>query len=265
VNCIVIQRRLLAAEQPEQPPPEVRSHLGQCSACRAWQRRLVQIERQIPRLPVPPSTARDELLAHFRGAPSTNPLPPATELRPIRWTGSSVGSKEWALRKVSLAFAMAAALLVFALSWWAWPHQATGPATALAVTPRERYEKQWNDRLEKTLLGLAGQERLRKLADLAEEVHGEACKQTGDQDKLGVLAHFYARVVAERLLVYARDLPPQDRSDVLLDIAQRLARTESQATRLATQLEPHQRAAFTEIARVARRGERTLRDLCGAV
>ena len=75
MNCTTIQRRLLAAEQPDRPAAEVKSHLAECPACRAWHRRLVQLERHIPLLPVPPSEGKAELLHHLLRAGSRETLP----------------------------------------------------------------------------------------------------------------------------------------------------------------------------------------------
>jgi len=110
VNCTVCQRRLLSAEQPDKPAVEVKNHLGQCPSCRVWQRRLVQMERQISLLPVPPSTAKADLLRRIVGPSPAEAGRRATAERPsLRWSTLAPGPKERGLRKVSLAFALAAA------------------------------------------------------------------------------------------------------------------------------------------------------------
>jgi hypothetical protein len=180
VNCTIIQRRLLAAEQPERPAAEVQSHLAECPACRAWHRRLLHLERHIPLLPVPPSEGKAELLRHLLRAAPREALPPT-----LRW--ATAGAKERALRKLSLAFAMAAALLLFALAWWAWPHHTILPSPPLPDFDKERIEK---------VLATAKtpRERVLKLADLAEEVHREALGLEKDADGLALKARLYSRV-----------------------------------------------------------------------
>jgi hypothetical protein len=268
VNCSIIQRRLLAAEQPDQPAAEVKSHLSECATCRAWQRRLVQMERQIAAMPVPPSTAKVKLLRRIL-SPSAIPneavRPAATQQPPLPWPAQKPGPKERGLRKMSVAFALAAALLVFALGWWAWPHNQPRVTTEPASLTRiQRQQKKLDERLAKVLLVDAPRERFLKLADLAEEVHGEARQMVDNADELDLWARFYTRVVREHLLVQARQLPPADRPAVLDRIALSLQRTESAATSLATKLKatsPNSAASFDRIALAARQGEEDLRAL----
>ena len=45
MNCTIIQRRLLGAEDPAHPPDEVQTHLEGCTGCREWQTLLLQLEQ----------------------------------------------------------------------------------------------------------------------------------------------------------------------------------------------------------------------------
>ena len=45
MKCDTAQRRLLAAERPDEPSGEVEAHLAACAACRAWQQRLAAARR----------------------------------------------------------------------------------------------------------------------------------------------------------------------------------------------------------------------------
>jgi hypothetical protein len=265
VNCTLLQRWLLAAEQPTQPSAEVQSHLTQCPTCRAWQHRLVQLEQQITQIPIPPSTAKAALLRRIRGTEADGaPRPAVVEGLTIWRHSSKPGAKERGLRKLSLAFALAAALLVFALAWWAWPHSTVKLPMAVSITPAQRDQKKLEDRLTKALLEAAPHERVLKLADLAEEVHGEARQMVGNTDRLDLWASFYSQVVGEHLLKQARRLPPIEHRAVLDQIALRLQRTESAAFSLATELKltaPKSAASFDQIALAARKGEKDLRAL----
>jgi hypothetical protein len=265
VNCTVIQRCLLTAEQPDQPAADVQIHLAECPACRAWQRRLVQVERQIPLLPLPPSSAKAELLRRIRGmTPSDTARPAVAEPPPLSWFPLAPGPKERALRKLSVAFALAAALLIFALSWWVWPHNVVPPSGAGSLTRQQRDQNKLDERLARVLRGETPQERLLKLADLAEDVHGEARALVHHTDKLDQWARFYARVVSENLMEQARRLPPAERPAVLEEVAVRLTRTNSDALRLANELKdsaPKSAASFDRIALAARKGGQDLRAL----
>ena len=63
MNCDTARRQLLASERPTQPTDGVQAHLARCPACRALQRRLAQVEQQIPLLPVPPSAGCQAVVA----------------------------------------------------------------------------------------------------------------------------------------------------------------------------------------------------------
>lgn len=256
MNCTVIQRRLLLAEQPEQPPAEIKSHLAQCPACRAWHLRLVQMELLIPQLPVSPSTAKTQFLERMKeesGRTKQNALvhPSSFTLRPFK--------KERGLRKLSVAFAMAASLLVFALAWWSWPHN---PPRAPDLSQIEQAKLE--QRLGGSLLVDTPKERILRLAKLAEEVHGEARELLDNNERLEQCAKFYSRVVGQHLIEQARQLPLEDRQAVLADIALRLAAAESEAARFETQCRiaaPQAAAAFHRIALASQKGERDLRAL----
>ena len=274
MNCTVLQRRLLSAEQPEQPAADIKSHLAQCPSCRAWQRRLVQMERQIPQLPIPPSTAKDVFLQRLHGtyngeAGRQTIADPAT-----LWRSPLVpGPKERALRKVSLAFALAASLLVFALVWWSWPHdrvpmpdispqEQARHVTAPEVLQQE--QARLDERLNASLRTATSKERVLGLAKLAKEIRGESRQLVDHSDKLEQRAQFYSRVVGEHLIEQARQLPMADRRTVLQEVAKGLVATESDASRWEAQFRttaPQSAESFRRIALASRKSERDLRAL----
>ncbi|HTU17952.1 MAG TPA: hypothetical protein VMG10_07795 [Gemmataceae bacterium] len=257
MNCTVIQRRLLAAEHPEQPPPEIQSHLAQCPVCRLWLRRLIQMERLIAELPVPASTTKQQFLEGIKepgGSRAQHALvhPSTFLLHPFK--------KERGLRKLSVAFTLAASLLLFALAWWSWPHNPVLPPPDISRTEQAKLDQ----RLSNSLRVDATKERVLRLARLAEELHGEARELIGSSERLEQWSRFYSRVIAVHLIEEARQLTAEDRKAVLADIALRLANAESEATRLATQCkaaDPRSAAAFQQIALASQKGERELRGL----
>ena len=263
MSCMVIQRQLLSAEQPEQPAADIKSHLAQCPSCRAWHRRLVQMERQIALLPIPPSTARHSFLQRLTGTSSCATGRQAIADPATLWRSPLVpGPKERALRKVSLAFALAASLLVFALAWWSWPHE---HIAAPQIDQQEQIRlAQLKDRLHEGLHAHTPKERVLRLAKLADEVHGEALKLGDNSEKLEQRAQFYSRVVGTHLMEQARQLPPADRSAVLQKIADNLRKAESAASRREAELQtvaPRSAASLRRIAVASRKGERDLRAL----
>jgi hypothetical protein len=69
MNCRHCQRELLNSEQPGDPGLELSAHLAGCMECRDFQRQLLVIEANLPRVPVPAAAplAKARLLAHVLG------------------------------------------------------------------------------------------------------------------------------------------------------------------------------------------------------
>jgi Putative zinc-finger len=241
MNCDAAQRRLLAGERPDRPTDDVRRHLDGCPACRLLGRRLVQVERQIGLLPVPPSFAKDAFVRRFG-----RPVGPVVLHGPIPWP---TPVKERGLRKLSLAVAIAAVLAVFAIGLWSWPHhfEPLTPtefdhAKALS-TPRERVEK-----LSALATDLQNQARAMALA--------------GKVEDLASLTTLYSDLVNGDLLVHARTLSAAERGVVLNDVANSLGHAESEFSRLAA--EPGNSATAESLRRLALAagdGGRHIRDL----
>src|SRR5262245_37986964 len=78
MNCSTLQRRLLLLDSPDQPTGELAAHLAQCATCREWQRRMVQIEANLTRLPVPSSSGKARLLLRLfpQKKPAVLPIRP---------------------------------------------------------------------------------------------------------------------------------------------------------------------------------------------
>src|SRR5262249_51386734 len=116
MKCDQVQNDLLNSERPDRPGAEMRLHLAGCDDCRALYNRLVDAERALSQLAVPPSTRRDDFVGQvLRGDIVMPPSVPLSLLRPGR------SAKERGLQKLAAAIALAAGLLVFAVGWWALP------------------------------------------------------------------------------------------------------------------------------------------------
>ncbi len=257
MNCTVLQRRLLSSDRPDRPDAELQSHLVECPMCLAWQRRLARLERDIRLLPVPPSDAKEQLLNRIRGPRSGRPLvaDPAT----LRLTALATGPKERGQRKLAVAFALAASLLIFALAWWSWPHDPRANPR-----PVRQQQARLDERLALSLRQTTPKERMFHLSKLAEEIHGEARDMARNDERLPQWAQFYVRLVGETMIEQARQLPAQDRPAILDSVAARLRETESQASRYAAQLKevsPRSAESFALIALASRNGERDLRAM----
>lgn len=261
MNCTVLQRRLLSCEHPEQPDAELKSHLTHCPSCLAWQRRLARMERDMRRVPVPSSSAKEQFLQRFLG--TSSPPPPIADPATVWRTALASGPKERGLRKLAVSFALAASLLVFALAWWSWPHKPQANAD-LVRQEQTRLQARLDERLTHNLQRKTPHERVLGLAKLAEEVHGEARGLVNQSERLEQWASFYVRIVGEQLLEQAKQLSPQERPAVLEAITRRLRETESSASRFASRLQdvsPRSAASFRQIALASRKSEQDLRAL----
>jgi hypothetical protein len=272
MNCTALQNQLLGSEHPAEADGAVRAHLARCRSCRTWYRRLLQIEEQLPQLPVPPSTAGSRLVRQILDTPSGSELP-APLLRPqLRLVlPPAARARQRGQQKVALAFALAAAMLFFAVCWWAWSRQAdtNEPAadpgslhTLVSVDDRARQQREnLDDRLKRLTTPAARIDLLtREIASL----HGESRRQTANADQLAVVARYHGQVVRDYLLPQARALPAPERARLLKTVTRDLTAIESEAERRAAELEatlPRSCASLREIAATARAGSRDLHSL----
>jgi hypothetical protein len=259
MNCEQIQHCLLNCERPEQPPVEVRRHLARCADCRASQRRLVELEQRLPQLPVPPSAGREAFLARVRAGDL--PAPAGSSVLSL-WLRRDKPRKERGLRKLALAFSLAAALAVFALGWWAWPHNAGGPASPMSPLATRQKER---DRL--LAQARSPRERVEKLAALADSLQKEArlLVRPADGEQLRVVARFYREVVRENLLDHARQLTADERPAVLKKVADGLIGVESQVLGLLDGVPEDSRAPLQDIALASRESHDQLREILHGV
>jgi len=259
MNCDKIQYSLLASATPEQPAAEVRHHLSHCGACRALQRRLVQVERQLPLLPVPSSSRRDLFVRQVQQGEG---LPRPAVLTSDLWRRPRPSPKERGMQKVALACALAAALASFALAWWAWPHKETpGPRTPDSIAHRLLKQR------DRSLASVqTPRERVAVLDNLAQELHQEVRKLVlrPDDEQLRQVAQLYREVVCDNLVHQARQLDPAQRTKLLGSVTRHLIELESEAKRLEVDAPPDTRAHLRDIARASRESHDELRKMLQA-
>jgi len=259
MTCDVCQRRLLASKAPADPGPEVRAHLGSCPECARWHRSLVQIERNVSRLPVPTTHARQPLLARILGQTEPAPAPPPAPVLALPWW-----RKPFALR--AMVAAAAGFLITCGVILGLMLMHRRGPETPLA---------EMADPDQDLVARLAGcdvrlaeadtpQKRVEALAELADALRqeGQALRGAdGGRAELTEVAGLYERVIREGVVPRARTLPADERRAVLDPIVKRLGQAEQEARALARgpAAEP-----LLQIAAAARAGDRELRKLLEA-
>ncbi|CAN5568865.1 hypothetical protein BH10PLA2_BH10PLA2_14590 [soil metagenome] len=120
MNCKVARRRLLSMVRPDQAPDEVQGHLSWCSDCREWHGRLVHLEKNVRRIPVPRSHkhTKQAFLDSFLAESTTRPpTPPA----PTQAPGSTVPFRphpEESPAKPRPWIARLAAAAISGFGWW---------------------------------------------------------------------------------------------------------------------------------------------------
>jgi hypothetical protein len=251
MNCDAAQRRLLASERPDRPTDDVRRHLDGCPACRLLGRRLVQAERQIVLLPVPPSLGKDAFVRRYRRSAG-----PVVISGSIPWP---TPIKERGLRKLSVAVAIAAVLAVFAIGLWSWPHHFEPPTPA---SPAWLVQAHYRFDHIKSLP--TPRERVEGFSALATDLQNQARAMTlaGNVEDLASLTTLYNDLVDDDLLADARALSPAERGAVLKEAADNLRHAESDFSRLAAA--PANAATAESLHRLALAagdGNRHIRDL----
>ena len=252
MNCTTIRSRLLEMEEPRQPSAAVRTHLRECAACAAWQRRLVQIERNVARLPVPLSTGRAAAVQSILSPdsldaaattetvrtptrstlPEEQPFAIGSELQ-VRYGGNGRGSvmhdPQTARRRLVVGAAVAAAgLLLLESSWLIVRKPAPEPVIAArSKAIPDPLVALLVDRDLKLASAQEAKDRVQTLADIADDIRGETSNLVNhaESEELMHLARLYDRVVREGVVAQAQTVPLAEREGVLGAIGDQLSRT----------------------------------------
>jgi hypothetical protein len=250
MNCKAIRDLLLQAEQPDQPPGPVTAHLARCASCRQWQARLLEIERSVPRLPVPASRAKAKLLSKLEREPVAGPA----QRRVLAL-----------LRSPAMGPAvLAASLLIFA-SWWMM-QGSQAPTQAMALPKKPAPDQFVADLMQRNLKLAQAKTRIERveiLADLADDLRKEtdALAAAASIDDLTTLAQLYQQVVREGVVERAQALNPQERRQVLDRLATRLDDARKEALQRAGTLPKESAVVLHVIASAASDGHDQLMAL----
>jgi hypothetical protein len=255
MKCSVAQTQMLELERPDRPTPPLRAHLARCSACREWFHALLQMERNVPLLPVPPSTGREQFLRHVL---TGEPLPGrnGTTAPPVAGRTGAV-RRERGMQKTALATGLAAGLVLFAVGLLAIqsPQEVRGDHTS------DPFIKKLLDRDLKLASAATARERLQELAGLADDlrVETEMLARLSANEELERLAGLYQRVMRNGIARNAGKVPAADHEG-LRDVAFRLGEA-SRAAELTAAAHPNSSGPLREIATAAREAEDTVRKL----
>jgi hypothetical protein len=245
----MVQRRLLGLENPEQPTAEMQQHLADCASCQDWQRRLLQMEKNIGLIPVPESSFRREVFLE------------RLEQATVPFRERVKQTSQWLRRRAYPLAGVAAALLVCVTVWWANRETPVAPVKKSAVAGKDLVTRLL-DRDLKLAKAKTSQERVQELSNLAEELRGETriLATAADPGDLMKLAKLYGKVIDEGIIQRASALPEQERAKVLKPIADKLEKAGKEADELARQV-PQAAGSLELIAMAARRGNDKLTSL----
>jgi hypothetical protein len=235
MSCENVREQLLACETPERPGASLSAHLRHCPACRAWWRRWVRLERQLPQLPVPVPPVPASLFE-------------ALELRPVHLPSvSATPARERARSKAALASSLAAALLLFAVGWWLWPH--LGDASS-------KPQRSYTQRRDAYLANVRQpSQQAHALLNLADELLAEA-----NAAQAKTLQEALEQLFEHDLFTCVEAVPVGQRPELL----HRLGRLESRSERLAASTRNDRLAeALKRSAESVRRADRRLRQMWG--
>jgi hypothetical protein len=259
MKCAHVQRRLLAAERPDHVGADVHGHLADCASCRALQRRLLRLERDIPHLPVPPSSRRVAFVGQFLQQTPVDLPAVETALQPLVRLRQPTPAKERGRRKLALAFALAASLAFVAFGMWA-----LNPGRFTPKDPTAPHRVRLEVRVNTAQTPRARAEGVVQVADdVRDEVRKLAEAKDANGERMAVLAQFYRELMDEHLKKQVRaGLPGAGQRAWLDGIEAHLLATDSEFTFLAT-MRPGTKAgeSLKDIALAARQTSAELNAL----
>lgn len=259
MTCDAIQNRLLALPDLRRVPDELRGHLGECPACRAYLARAARLDKLIAAVPVPPSS--QETKAAF--------LDRATEAGPVIKRIPVVRRRDSATYLIDdgrwkyTAAALAAAVLV-AVGWLAFRGGDAPP-------DRNEYTTVAGHELLKKTIGrmvtdkealartTTPEQRMRVWADWSGDLRDEVQKLhlNATRDDLQVLAGLFEKAAQRGLLEEARKVaedqtPAEKRREAFRNAIERMRQIEADAGGYARNAPPDQKKPLQQIRDVAR-------------
>jgi hypothetical protein len=287
MKCRTCQHSLLMSGDPELPSREVADHLRECPTCREWQRRLLRIEGNVARIPVPPSRAKEALVRQLLEPDVVLPTPPAiVPLRRRPWGKIALGAGGLAAavllvvggiflgQLLSRALRPGTSPPVARAPEERSPPRKKAPGPVLSTEPEKKPAAE-PPRPAPTLMARvlacdlklaeakSPRQRVEILAALADELQGETRAVAGvaGTKELQELAQLYEKVVRDGVVARALRLPAAERRQVLEPITEQLSRTRRDLRMLARAERREAAEPLRLIAAAARDGDSRLRAL----
>jgi hypothetical protein len=244
MKCQHAQHGLLSTSGPRKLSAEVLAHLDGCTACKAWHVRLQEIDRAVPRLPVPDSSDAKAATIEEILQPITLPFEKPLWKRGKAWQRALVG------------IAASALLLVIGSRFFI-----GRTPNAVAAPAADPILAQLLNRNLSFAKATSTQAKVETLAALAQDLEDETrnLARVGSAEELETLADLYNDVVTKGLLAQAGDVPPDDCVKVLQPIADRLFQSSKNVAQLAQDVPPAAAPSLKKMAAIAENANQKLR------
>ncbi|MFL5245156.1 MAG: hypothetical protein ACJ8FY_23890 [Gemmataceae bacterium] len=302
MKCNEIHAWLLGCERPDRLPADLAAHVAECASCRAWQRRLLRLERLVRSMPAPVSTAKAEFVRDFVGG-----MPLGEELESIREWNAEEDAREafantaddhtapatlidgWKLATVTAAIraaleaprvklhqvpaparrrvatVLAAALLLFAFSFWsAGPNSPFNPPAGKPKPGPDPFLARLVQHEVKLAAATEPKVKILALADMADDLRRtQQLPEEARVEDLDRMAMLYEKVVLQSIMKQAESVPDTERADLLSSIADRLDQARDEARVQALEASALRRNPLNKISAAANQGQDRLRRLIG--
>lgn len=262
MNCQSLQNRILALPDPRQLPENLREHVDACSACLAWWKQAIHLERLLAHLPAPaPSDKKAVLLDEL------NAVEPVIKSIPSLQRHAS---RSWALPGARTLAGLAAAVLIAVGGW-----MMTRPGAKIADAKQSGPSDPFLTKIVQRDLALAqarsADRRLEVLSGLADDVSAEArsLSKIANPEELRDLSGLFQKVVNEGIVEQVRKLPEhamtRTQKDALLQkLTTQLSEAGLHAEEAARESPPHAQPALKSISDTARESQVKLKAMLGA-
>jgi hypothetical protein len=285
---------------PDRPPADLAAHFAECAKCRVWQRRLIRLERGLKQLPVPTTDAKAGFVRDFIGGmPVVEDLDSIREwnaeedaLAVLANTDGEISTEStlidgWRLNGLAaklraaleapqaklhqvpaptrrrLATVLAAALLLFAVTFWsAGPHGPFTPPLPGAKPGPDPFLARLMQKEIKLAAAIEPKAKMQVLADMADDLQDtQDLAEAAKAEDLDRMAGLYKKVVLQSMVKQAELISETERSEVLSAVADRLGRAKEKARGLALVSSGSYREPHFKIAAAANEGETLIRKL----
>ena len=272
MNCEHVRKQLLALEDPQRVPENLRAHVIGCSTCGKLVGQVARLDDLISRLPHPKPmpTVKAAFLNRLQ-APVADASPDPLSFtepgfsQPRKYRRLRPGTREW--RIAATLSGLAAGIMVAAVVWSGVNAKRGSGDKREETAVRHELLKKEVGHLVALAQADSPSKRMTIRSQIATEFRSEASTvyRAAPADEMAALAKMYEKAVRDGIVPQAEQLPhyisTAERRDLLSVVTKKLTETEIEAERLASQAPPQSQPSLKRIAQTAREGRTKLEDL----